>query len=108
MTKVYSTETSALILEAIQNIELGNNGYADIGNNADVIEAVQIAGYTVIPSRNAWGNRTHKGYTPKGMEAARKDGKLYVAKPNKQNYAHEFDYEGAILRRQENAGFYDL
>lgn len=100
--KTYNHDESALILEAINSVLLGNNGYADIGNNPVVIEGVRTAGFTVIRGTNLHGRPTHKGFTAQGVASQREYLASLPRKPIKLPSMHEeFDYEGAILARQE-------
>lgn len=92
---------AAKVLAAIEAIELGNNGYADIGNDEVLANAVELAGYTVIHTTDLHGRPVYRGFTARGQEALR--GQLYgvstYATPG-QNLNSQ-DFEAAILARQE-------
>ena len=98
-------ELRCTLAATCQSIELGNNGWADIGNNADVVAGVRAAGYVVILGRNAWGVPTHQGYTQRAQAALReahRAGEGYAVSTYKPPVRRDdFDYEGAILDRQE-------
>lgn len=98
---IYTPEQTTMILSAMQSIEMGNNGYADIGNNQTVIDAVRSAGYIVLSTRNLHGNPTHIGYT-KAAQAALRD-EPYAVPFNKPRSPRVDgpDYEAMILARQE-------
>lgn len=100
MSKILSPELSALVLAAIEMILLGNNGYADIGVNPEVAEAVRAAGFIVIASKNLHGAFVYKGFTKASQESlASAPYGVSLYKPIVQR--DDFDYEGAILARQE-------
>lgn len=85
--------------EAIRAIEAGNNGYADIGNRPEVIEAVRAAGYCVILTHNIHGVPTHRGFTKRAQQALAVEpfGRSTYAAPRQQ--LDTPDFEGAILAR---------
>ena len=58
---ILSTEISAKVLDAMNSVLLSNNGYADIGNNEEVAEALRTAGFVVICSKNLHGRPTFQG-----------------------------------------------
>jgi hypothetical protein len=105
MTKVYTPTMTTKIMEAINSILLGNNGYADIGNNPEVAEAVRIAGFIVIESKNLHGRPTYKGFTKQAQAALKEEhraGESYavpIHKPVPQQ-SDGPDYEAMILARQ--------
>lgn len=102
-----AAELACTLASTIQSIELGNNGWADIGNNADVVAGVRAAGYVVILGRNSWGVPTHQGYTQRAQAALREEYRTngaagYAAPTYKPPVRRDdFDYEVAILDRQE-------
>ena len=99
---IYSPEISARIIDAMQSITLGNNGYADIGPNETIADACRAAGFVVIRSTNLHGRPTYKGFTKAAQEALR--GEPYAVSTYKPiEHRDDFDYEGAILARQERA-----
>lgn len=98
---IYSIEDSAAIMTAINSILLANNGYSDIGNNPVVIEAVKAAGFTVITATNLWGNKTHKAFTAEGAKAQLEEQAITIKAKKPVKLTQYFDYEGAILARQE-------
>lgn len=57
------------IERAVQSIELGNNGYADIGTSAVVAEGVKARGYVVIARRNGMGLWGYRGFTQRAQAA---------------------------------------
>ena len=105
MSNIYTVEQTASIMKAMQSVMHSNNGYATVGNDPAVIEALELAGFTVILSRDLWGNRTHKAFTPAG-KAAQIAEQALMPRPVVQLH-QDYDYEGAILARQERMGFYD-
>ena len=91
--KVYTPEQSADITAAIESVLLGNNGYATVGRKPHVVEALTLAGFVVI-------NGT--GYTKHAIECLRIDASHRAPKPRRVDLpSYQFDYEGAILARQE-------
>lgn len=104
---IYSIEDSAAIMTAINGILLANNGYSDIGNNPVVIEAVKAAGFTVIKGTNLWGNPTHKGFTAEGAKAQLAEQAIAIKAKKPVKLTPDFDYENAILARQERLTMYD-
>ena len=66
-----SPDITALVLKALDAVVSANNGYADIGNNADVAHAVSLAGFTVIHTANLHGNPTYKAFTQAAQSALR-------------------------------------
>lgn len=101
MTKIYSPELTVRIFAAIKSITLANNGYADIGNNAEVADAVQAAGFIVLRSNNLHGAPTFIGSTSAAQRA------LAASPFGVSTYkaftpaAEPPDYEGALLARAE-------
>lgn len=104
---IYSIEESAAIMDAINGTLLANNGYSDIGNNPVVIEAVKAAGFTVIKGTNLWGGRTHKAFTAAGAKAQLAEQALAIKAKKPLKLTPDFDYENAILARQERLTMYD-
>jgi hypothetical protein len=98
---IYSIEDSAAIMTAINSILLANNGYSDIGNNPVVIEAVKAAGFTVIKGTSIFGGRTHKAFTFEGKKAQIAEQAEIIKNKKPLKLTPDFDYEGAILARQE-------
>ena len=98
---IYSIEDSAAIMTAINSILVANNGYSDIGNNPAVVEAVKAAGFTVITATNLWGNKTHKAFTADGAKAQLAEQAITIKSKKPVKLTPDFDYEGAILARQE-------
>ena len=111
------TDPSSLpapVAAAIASINLGNNGYADIGTNPELAAAVKTAGYPVISARDLHGNPVYRGYTPRAYAIRCDELKRPPASRVRSgggicwdlsNYA--FDAEGAILARQEANGYFD-
>jgi len=98
---IHTAATSALILDAIQSVLLANNGYADIGMNAEVAAAMETAGFVVIRTTNLHGNPVNRAFTKKAQECLRVEPfgvSTYKAFTTRQDAP---DYEGAILARGE-------
>jgi hypothetical protein len=100
---IYTTETSANILAAMESVALSNNGWAWIKNDPALISGLRVAGYTIIE-------------TDTGTKAFSKAAQAALAEDYKQHGAASFavptygtaapkahapDYEGMILARQE-------
>jgi len=66
---IYSPEITSLILNAIYAVTLSNNGYADIGFNGVVADAVEKAGYTVIKTTDLFGHPVYRAFTPAAQAA---------------------------------------
>lgn len=97
----------------LQSIDLGNNGYADIGTSVALAAAVQDAGYPVILARDLHGNPVLRGYTPRAWAIRCRELTPQTALPIRQGGTargdlshYTFDAEAAILARQEAAGWY--
>ena len=111
------TETTAFpapVAAAIASIDLGNNGYADIGTNPELAAAVIAAGYPVIPTRDLHGNPVYRGYTPRAYAIRCNELKRPPVPPVRSGggirwdlSGYTFDAEGAILARQEARGYFD-
>jgi len=69
MTNIFTAEQTTKILDAIMDIEMGNNGYADIGTDRTIAEAVALAGYTVLHVAATAGGFVYRGFT-KAAQAA--------------------------------------
>ena len=106
---IYTTEHSAKILKAMNDVTASNNGYADIGHNPDIANALFLAGFVVIESTNLHGNPTFKAFTKRAQEALRfsQFGESTYRAPTATSNQYGGDIEGAILARQESAGFFD-
>lgn len=98
---IYTADQTAAIFTAIESVMLGNNGYANIGTDALVADAVRAAGFTVILSRDLFGNPVYKGFTSAGHAAAISEAPKMVSRIDMNRRAFAPDYEGAILDRQE-------
>lgn len=103
---IHSPEQTALILAAIQSIMLGNNGYADIGTNEDVAEAVKSAGFVVIRTTDIAGRPVFRGFTQaaqKALAASPHGVSTYRPLSSRLDTAYGNadgpDYEAAILAR---------
>lgn len=94
---IYTAEQTEAIISAIQSIELGNNGYADIGTDSVIAGAVEKAGYVVIKN-----GKTYKGFTKAAQSALAVEpfGVSRYSATNLESIAG-IDYEGAILARGE-------
>lgn len=104
---IYKPELSARILAAMQSVMLSNNGYADIGYNPDIANALHLAGFIVIESTTLHGNPTFKAFTKEGQAALRFAPHAFSTYRPVMYAPDYIDYEGAILARQESQGFYD-
>lgn len=92
---------AARALAAVEAIELGNNGHADIGADEATANAVEAAGFTVIRTKDLHGRLVYRGFTARAQAALR--GAPYGASTyGKPSQALDLpDYEAAILARQE-------
>ncbi len=97
---IYTPAQSDAIMEAINSVLLSNNGYAEVGNDTVVVGALKSAGFIVLKTRALFGGWTHKAYTKEGREAVIAEAREH-AKPIKLDARPAYDFEGAILRRQE-------
>lgn len=100
---IHTPETSAKILDAIQSIELSNNGWSWIEHDTTLIKALRHAGYVVFEVRGGV-----KAYTRAAQEALAAEYKArgaasFAVLRDKPSTAKEPapDYEGMILSRQE-------
>lgn len=73
MSTIYTVEQSAAILNAIADIEMANNGYADFEHDEVIAQAVMLAGYTVISTINLFGQRVYRGFTAAAQKALAKE-----------------------------------
>lgn len=91
------------VAAAIESINLGNNGYADIGNNREVADKVAEQGYIVLRTKNLHGLPVYRGFTKKSQEALSQEafGVPMVNPCLSINIGEQPDYEAAILARQE-------
>jgi len=99
--KIYSPDLTAKILDAMQSIELSNNGYADIGNNAAIADALRDAGFVVNASTNLHGNATFIAYTKRAQKCLQSEPFAVSRSTPIPLRVDGPDYEGMILRRQE-------
>jgi alkanesulfonate monooxygenase SsuD/methylene tetrahydromethanopterin reductase-like flavin-dependent oxidoreductase (luciferase family) len=67
--KIYSPAMTARVFAAIESVLMSNNGYADIGNNTELAQAVEAAGFTVIHTTNLHGCPTYKASTARAQAA---------------------------------------
>lgn len=97
------TNLETKVAEAIKSINLGNNGYADIGNNREVADKVAEQGYIVLRTKGLHGLPVYRGFTTKAQEALAKEpfGVPTVNPCLSINTGEQPDYEAAILARQE-------
>ncbi len=105
MSKIYTPEQTAQVFEAIQNIELSNNGYAFIGHDGEVANAVQSAGYVVLYVPNLHGRKEYKGFTQHAQECLKSEpfGVSTYKAPAQTLASPNADFESLILARQERA-----
>ena len=107
MTRIFTPAETAAILRAMQDIELGNNGWAYVPADPAVREGLQAAGYVVLRSVDGHGREAWRGYTRRAQDALRADRTAGVPVSTdyrvfRQQHAAP-DIEGAILARQERA-----
>ena len=100
---VYTPETSAKILAAMQDIAMSNNGWSLIENDPSLVKALQTAGYTIIETKA--GVKAYSRAAQTALAAEYKaHGPASFAVPTYGTAApkeHALDYEGMILARQE-------
>lgn len=97
---IHPPEVSARILDAILSIEMGNNGYADIGTDTTVANAVETAGYVVIRTTDLHGRPVYRGFTRASQEALRGE-PFAVSTYGPVRMPEDMpDYEALILNRQ--------
>jgi hypothetical protein len=103
---IYSPEMTEKIMTAIRAVLLGNNGYADIGNNTAVAEAVKLAGFAVIHTKDAHGCAVYRAFTAQAQKALKAE-PLFSVSTYKPVQAKQDgpDYEALILARQDK--FFD-
>jgi len=77
---IYSIETTARILNAMQAAKDANNGYAFVFVAPDVAQALNLAGFKTLPARHPINGRPcYRTFTPdsyKAWEASRAAGAL--------------------------------
>lgn len=101
------------IVQAVQSVELSNNGHAWIGYEDDLADAMRARGYEVIAAPNAHGRREWKAFTKKGQAALREEARqgspfaVSTYKPVRPAQDRGPDYEELILRKQEEEGRFD-
>lgn len=92
---------AARVLRAIEAIELGNNGYADIGTDAGIAQAVEAAGLTVIRTSDLHGRPVYRGFTARAQAALRDQPTARSTYTAPSQALDLPDYEAAILARQQ-------
>lgn len=99
--------TDQQIADAIKAIDMANNGYADIGRDPRLCEALHARGYVVIATQDLHGNAVFRGFTRRAQQCLGQEpfGQS-TYKPIKPRDLGP-DYEELILREQERQGFYD-
>ena len=105
--KTYTPTQTAAILDCIDMIVNGNNGYARFQANDSVVDALRVAGFVVFRSTDLHGNPCWFGSTRAAQESLRNSPygvSTYKAPDRTQD---EPDYEGLILARQERQSMYD-
>lgn len=112
MAKIFNPLQSAAILAAIASVLGSNNGYAEIGSDPLIADAVAAAGFVVIASKDLFGLPVFKAFSKASQAALAADaaagGAFAVSNYKPISLAPEGpDYEGLILARQERAGLYD-
>jgi len=97
---ILSPDITALVLNAINSVMAANNGYADIGNNSEVADALTLAGFTVIRTANLHGNPVYRAFTQAAQAALKVESfGISTYKPITSR-DDGIDYEAAILDRQ--------
>lgn len=100
---IYTTETSDKIFAAMQGVTLSNNGWSWIDNDPALIDALRVAGYTIIET--AAGVKAFSRRAQEALAAEYKArGPASFAVPTYGPVAHKDDapdYEAAILARQD-------
>ncbi len=86
---------------ACNSIQLGNNGYADIGNDEALADAVRERGFTVIRTTNLHGLPVFRGFTLKSQEALAQSPFGVSNVKRFSAFVPDGDFEAAILARQE-------
>lgn len=95
------------IAAAVKAIDLANNGYADIGRDPRLAEALHALGYVVIATQDLHGKPVFRGFTRCAQEClSREPFGVSTYKPAKPRDLGP-DYEELILREQERLGVYD-
>ena len=101
---IYDPSLTSLILFAMEEVSLSNNGYADIGTNEAVAKALAAAGFVVIATKDLFGKPVNRAFSAAAQAAL-------AAEPfGVSTYKPFFpkvegpDYEGMILSRQEAKG----
>lgn len=103
---IYTPETTAAILQAMEDVTMANNGYADIGNDDDVRKALVIAGFKVIRTRDLFGRPVNRAFTAHAAECLKAEAAagspfaIPTIKPMTPRYDGP-DYEAKILARQD-------
>ena len=101
---IYSPEMSARILDAIHGIELSNNGWSWVENDATLIEALRVAGYVVFEVRGGMKAYTRAAQAALAAEHAA-HGAASFAVPARASYAAPQDsgpdYEAMILSKHD-------
>ncbi|WP_321966978.1 hypothetical protein [Burkholderia cepacia] len=93
----------ARVQASTRDIKLGNNGYADIGNDAVLASRVECAGFVVIRTRNLHGHAVFRGFTRAAQAALQHEPfgvSTYRCASPDAGFIEEPDYEAAILSRQ--------
>lgn len=73
MTTIFNPDQTVAIFTAISDIEMGNNGYADIGTDKVIADAVATAGYTVLLVVSTTGQWVYRGFTAAAQAALAKE-----------------------------------
>jgi hypothetical protein len=101
---IYTPETSAKILDAMSGIAMSNNGWSWVENDATLIEALRVAGYTMIETTagvKAYSRAAQAAlaaeYTAHGSASFAVPARAVRSAPKE----HGPDYEAMILTRQE-------
>ena len=98
---IHTPAASALILDAMKSVLLANNGYADIGMNAEVAAAMETAGFVVIRTTNLHGNPVNRAFTKAAQESLRTSPHGISTYKDFTTRQDAPDYEGAILARND-------
>ena len=95
---IHTPEMSAKIFDAIESIELSNNGWSWVENDATLIKALRTAGYIVFEVRGCM-----KAFTRAAQESlASESFARRACEPAKLSVKEDApDFEAKILSRQE-------
>lgn len=95
---IYSPADSTDIVAAMHAVLGSNNGYAFVGFNATVAQALEQAGFVVLLTKNLHGRPEYKAFTRAAQAALRSgEGESTYKSFSLSTGAEEPDMEAAIL-----------